>query len=137
MDIGKLKLLIEEFSESGLSSLQYKDNEISLKFYKDNKEIINCNKDVMEEIASTAEEDNYYFVTSKYVGIVKTINKSNFRPFVNIGQKINVGDLLCIIEYLNINIEIKSDVSGVISEVCVENKTMVDYGKVLFKIKYI
>lgn len=46
------------------------------------------------------------------------------------------GNLLCIIDFLNIPIEVKFPIDGIPGDICVKNKTFVDYGKKLFLITY-
>lgn len=55
--------------------------------------------------------------------------------FVAVGQKVKVGDTLCIIEAMKVMNEFPSDIAGVIEEICVENKQTVEFGQVLFRIK--
>lgn len=55
--------------------------------------------------------------------------------FVEVGQKINSGDALCIIEAMKLMNEIKAEVSGEVLEICVENGSSIEFGQVLFKLK--
>ena len=55
-------------------------------------------------------------------------------PFVQIGDRIDVGDVVCIVEAMKSMNEIQSDVSGVVKEVCVENAQMVEFDQTLFRI---
>ena len=56
-------------------------------------------------------------------------------PFVEVGQNINVGDTVCIIEAMKLMNEIESDVSGRIVEVLVNDGDPVEYGMPLFAIE--
>ena len=53
-------------------------------------------------------------------------------PFVDIGQSVNVGDTLCIIEAMKLLNEIESDHSGVIKAILVESGQAVEFGQPLF-----
>lgn len=55
--------------------------------------------------------------------------------FVKVGDKVEKGQVLCIIEAMKLMNEIESEYDGEIVEICVNNEEMVDYGKPLFKIK--
>ena len=55
-------------------------------------------------------------------------------PFVKIGDKVQTGQTLCIIEAMKIMNEIESDCSGTITEILVSNGTPVEYGQPLFSI---
>ena len=57
------------------------------------------------------------------------------KPFVEVGQKIKEGDILCIIEAMKLMNEIESDKSGTIVEILVNNATPVEFGEPLFIIK--
>ena len=56
-------------------------------------------------------------------------------PFIEIGQKVNEGDTLCIIEAMKILNEIESEKSGTITQVLAENGQAVEYGQPLFVIE--
>ena len=55
-------------------------------------------------------------------------------PFVEIGDEVKVGDTLCIVEAMKNMNEIESDIDGTITEICVQNSELVEYGQVLFKL---
>ena len=56
-------------------------------------------------------------------------------PFVNIGDNVNAGDTVCIVEAMKIMNEIQVEESGIIEEVLVENSSPVEFDQVLFKLK--
>ncbi|NTV82397.1 acetyl-CoA carboxylase biotin carboxyl carrier protein [Chlorobaculum thiosulfatiphilum] len=56
-------------------------------------------------------------------------------PFVNEGDKVKAGDVLCIIEAMKLMNEIESEVSGTIVEVLVENGQPVEYNQALYRVK--
>mgnify|MGYP005728247889 FL=1 len=55
--------------------------------------------------------------------------------FVNIGDKVNAGDTICIVEAMKIMNEIQAEESGVIEEILVDNLSPVEFDQVLFKLK--
>ena len=55
--------------------------------------------------------------------------------FVNIGDKVNAGDTICIVEAMKIMNEIQAEESGVIEEILVDNSSPVEFDQVLFKLK--
>ena len=57
------------------------------------------------------------------------------KPFVKAGAKVQRGDVLCIIEAMKLMNEITAEQDGVISQVCVSNGQVVEYGTVLFKME--
>ena len=55
--------------------------------------------------------------------------------FVNIGDNVNAGDTICIVEAMKIMNEIQAEESGVIEEILVDNSNPVEFDQVLFKLK--
>ena len=55
--------------------------------------------------------------------------------FVNIGDNVNVGDTICIVEAMKIMNEIQAEESGTITEILVDNSNPVEFDQVLFKLK--
>jgi acetyl-CoA carboxylase biotin carboxyl carrier protein len=53
---------------------------------------------------------------------------------VKVGQKVAVGDTLCIIEAMKLMNELEAEVSGTVAEIVVQNADPVEYGQVLFRI---
>ena len=56
-------------------------------------------------------------------------------PFVNIGDNVNAGDTICIVEAMKIMNEIQAEESGIVEEILVENSSPVEFDQVLFKLK--
>ncbi len=57
------------------------------------------------------------------------------KPFTDVGQSVQVGDTLCIIEAMKILNQIEADKSGIVTKVLVENAQPVEYGQPLFIIE--
>jgi acetyl-CoA carboxylase biotin carboxyl carrier protein len=55
-------------------------------------------------------------------------------PYVKVGSRVNVGQVVCIIEAMKIMNEIESEVAGVVKEVAVQNALPVEFGQVLFRV---
>jgi acetyl-CoA carboxylase biotin carboxyl carrier protein len=71
-------------------------------------------------------------VTSPMVGTFYRAASPTATPFVNVGDHINVGQTVCIIEAMKLMNDMPSEVSGKIVKVCVDNGTTVEYGQQLF-----
>ncbi|MCS6893222.1 MAG: acetyl-CoA carboxylase biotin carboxyl carrier protein [Deltaproteobacteria bacterium] len=82
-----------------------------------------------------AHDDTLVKVESPMVGIFYRRPSPNEEPFVEVNSVVKEGDTLAIIEAMKVMNQVKSPVSGVIVEICVENGNMVEFGEVLFKIK--
>lgn len=81
-----------------------------------------------------AEEENskYIEVTSPMIGTFYRSPSPDKPSFVNVGDTVNTGDVLCIIEAMKLFNEIESEVSGKIVKVLVDDTTPVEYGQPLF-----
>ena len=82
-----------------------------------------------------ADEPGVVYVTSPFVGTFYRSPSPDAAPFVESGQKIAQGQVLCIVEAMKLMNEIESEVTGTIVEVLVENGKPVEYGDRLFKVK--
>jgi acetyl-CoA carboxylase biotin carboxyl carrier protein len=75
-----------------------------------------------------------HIVTSPMVGTFYQAPSPGSKPFVDVGQPVQVGDTVCIIEAMKILNQIEADHSGVIGAILVENGQPVEYGQPLFVI---
>lgn len=74
-------------------------------------------------------------VNSPMVGTFYRSSGPNEKPFVNVGDSVDDGSTVCIIEAMKVMNEIKAEVSGVIARVLVEDGKPVQYGQPLFELK--
>ena len=86
-----------------------------------------------EEMALTAE--GVHIVKSPIVGTFYAAPQPDAPPFVKLGDAVEVGQVLCIIEAMKLMNEIEADVAGEIVRVYVENAQPVEYGENLFAIR--
>jgi acetyl-CoA carboxylase biotin carboxyl carrier protein len=73
-------------------------------------------------------------VTSPMVGTFYRAPAPDAPAYVEVGKRVSPGDTLCIIEAMKLMNELVSEVSGTITEVCVENAQPVEFGQVLFRV---
>lgn len=73
-------------------------------------------------------------IKSPMVGVFYSAPAPDRPPFVNVGDTVNKGDVICIIEAMKIMNEITADKSGTITEILVENGDVVEFDQPLFKI---
>jgi acetyl-CoA carboxylase biotin carboxyl carrier protein len=66
------------------------------------------------------------------VGIFYRAPSPGRPPFVDLGQRVHQGDVLCIIEAMKIMNQIEADAAGVVTRIMVENGEPVEYGQPLF-----
>lgn len=84
---------------------------------------------------ATAPEENLHIITSPIVGTFYRSPSPTADPFVKIGDNIEKGSTICIIEAMKLMNEITSEVSGTVARILVENGQPVEYGQPLFGIK--
>ncbi|MCI8631717.1 MAG: acetyl-CoA carboxylase biotin carboxyl carrier protein [Firmicutes bacterium] len=85
--------------------------------------------------ASSVLDADIITVTSPMVGVFYAAPTENAEHFVSVGARVKKGDTLCIIEAMKLMNEITAEEDGVVSEICVTNGQVVDFGCDLFKIK--
>ena len=82
----------------------------------------------MEEVAGEAIE-------SPMVGVVYLQATPDADPYVKVGDKVEQGDVICIVEAMKLMNEIQAPFSGVITEVLVQNEEVVEYGQPLLRME--
>lgn len=80
-------------------------------------------------------ESKLHEVRSPIVGTFYRAPAPDAEPYVEIGQGVSVGSVLCIVEAMKLMNEIESDVSGRVAQILVENGKPVEYNQVLFMIE--
>lgn len=76
-----------------------------------------------------------YEVKSPMVGTFYRAPSPDAEPYVKVGDQVESGRTLCIVEAMKLMNEIESEVTGKIIEICVQNTQPVEYGQVLFRIQ--
>lgn len=84
------------------------------------------------EIAKPSEDSKYITIKSPMIGTFYRSSTPDKPVFVNVGDEIKGGQVLCIIEAMKLFNEIESEVSGKIVKVLVDNATPVEYDQPLF-----
>ena len=94
-------------------------------------------KPAVEESASNKNSNhkNVVEIRSPMIGTFFTSPNPGAPPFVKVGDKIKQGQTVCIVEAIKLFNEIESEVTGIISEVLVENASPVEYDQPLFLVE--
>ncbi len=79
--------------------------------------------------------DDYHIVEAPLVGTFYRSPAPEAEFFVEVGDKVSSGDVLCIVEAMKSMNEIQTDVDGVVKEICVDNAALVEFQQPLFKIE--
>ena len=100
-----------------------------------NTEIPVKNEDPITPTSSeekSSEESNYITIKASMIGTFYRSSSPENPPFVNVGDVINEGDTICIIEAMKLFNEIESEVSGKIVKVLVDDTTPIEFDQPLF-----
>ncbi len=85
--------------------------------------------------AAVAPAANLHEVNSPMVGTFYRSPSPDAAPFVSVGDRIEQGQTLCILEAMKLMNELESEVSGVVREISAENGDPVEFGQLLFRIE--
>jgi acetyl-CoA carboxylase biotin carboxyl carrier protein len=151
MDIRKVKKLIELLEESGIAEIEIHEGEESVRISRYGQSApvaaaapvqYTAAPDAAPVSAAPAaevkEDDDIpsgHVVNSPMVGTFYTAPTPGARDFVSIGDSVNEGDTVCIIEAMKILNQIEADKSGTIKAILVENGQPVEFGQPLVVIE--
>lgn len=145
MDYDKLLKLIDVVEKSSLTKFSYKEGETKIVFEKNTKvvsildskydELTNIGEDKLDFKENDIESNEYEYIKSPLVGTFYGCPAPNEEAFISVGQKIEVGQTLGIIEAMKLMNEVKSSTNGVVEEILVKNNDTVEYGQNIIKIK--
>ncbi len=151
MDIRKVKKLIELLEESGVAEIEIHEGEESVRIsrYAANAPVAPAPvavaaapaaapAPVATEPSGGGGADNIpdgHIVKSPMVGTFYRASSPGASAFVEVGQSVQVGETLCIIEAMKMLNQIEADKAGVIKAILVENAEPVEYGQPLFVIE--
>ncbi len=153
MDIRKVKKLIELVEESDIAEIEIHEGEESVRISRNGTAAptlayalppgVGTPQQLSAPATAEAEapqretprEPAGHRITSPMVGTFYQASSPGAKPFVEVGQQVNVGDTLCIIEAMKILNQIESDRAGIIKKILVENGQPVEYNEPLFIIE--
>ena len=151
MDIRKVKKLIELLDESGIAEIEITEGEESVRIsrYSQNAAPAPAAAPVVAAPAPAAaapaaapiaaapaaepEEDGFE-VKAPMVGTFYAASSPGAAPYVQVGDRVNEGDTLCIIEAMKMMNQIEADVSGVVKSIRMQNGEPVEFGQTLIVI---
>jgi acetyl-CoA carboxylase biotin carboxyl carrier protein len=155
MDLRKLKTLIDLVQNSGISELEISEGEEKIRIAK-HFTAAPANTLVSMPVAASGVAPNAvtlavaaaptagaeaapaefegHVMKAPMVGTFYRSSSPDSAPFVELGQAVQKGDTLCVIEAMKLMNEIEADVSGTIKVIHVENGQAVEYGQPMFVI---
>jgi len=140
MKIEEIKELVTILEQSSLNYLEVTKGEFQLKLGKS----VSMETAGPVEMAVSVKSENVEApsipvggtpVTSPMVGVFYAAPSPESEPFVTVGQSVKKGQVVCIIEAMKLMNEIAAEKDGVITDVCVSNGDIVEFGQPLFYIK--
>ena len=146
MDIRKVKKLIELLDESGIAEIEITEGEESVRIsrYSAHAPVVAAPVVAAAPVAAPvaapaaalpeAVEEEGYEVTAPMVGSYYAASSPGAAPYVQVGDRVNEGDTLCIIEAMKMMNQIEADVAGVVKSIRIQNGEPVEFGQVLFVI---
>ena len=152
MDIRKVKKLIEMLEESNLEEIEIQEGEESVRLVKNKANNLVSNHPIHSSPAQTVEvaapssdapeigkeeiqpELSGNQIKTPIVGTFYRRPNPEKAAFINVGDIIEVGDVVCIVEAMKMMNEIKSEYSGKVVSIIAEDGQPVEYGQSLFEI---
>ena len=141
MDIRKIKKLIEMLQESDLKEIEVSQGDESVKIVRDRSvqanrnniiqqpEVFSAEPQIQQEIEISKTEGNV--ITSPIVGTFYRKPSPDKDPFIRVGDTVEKGDVLCIIEAMKMMNEIKSEFSGTVTAIKVDDGEPVEFDQQL------
>ena len=152
MDLRKLKTLIELVESSGIAELEIQEGEERVRITRavasgatttigqagsatpvalGAAPSVPAMATAAAEVPAVATEPEGHLVKSPMVGTFYRAATPGSKPFVEVGDTVQAGDTLCIIEAMKLMNEIESDQSGVVKQILAENGQPVEFGQPL------
>ncbi len=152
MDIRKVKKLIELLDESGIAEIEITEGDDSVRIsrYAQGAQVVASpplpvpaapspavdapQPESAAPAASPAQEDEGIAVTAPMVGTFYAAPSPGASPYIQVGDRVGLGDTLCIIEAMKMMNQIEAEVSGIVKSIRVQNGEPVEYGQTLIVI---
>ena len=149
MDIRKVKKLIELLEESGIAEIEIKEGEEAVRISRmpTGAYATHAPMPMMAPPAAAAPaiaapveapakpRANEHVVTAPMVGTFYAAATPGAKAFVDIGDEVKIGQVLCIIEAMKMMNQIEADKSGKVTSIMAQNGDPVEFGQPLFVIE--
>ena len=151
MDLNLVKKLVKIATSNDISGLEIEENGFRVKIDKEVKTVhaaiaqphfnVPVPSNNNPEHAAVAveekktESENLHEIKSPIVGTLYRAPAPDADPYIQVGDTVSVGSVLCIVEAMKLMNEIESDVSGKVVKILVENGRPVEYNQPLFLIQ--
>ncbi|HOP22461.1 MAG TPA: acetyl-CoA carboxylase biotin carboxyl carrier protein [Gammaproteobacteria bacterium] len=154
MDIRKIKKLIELLESSSLAEMEIHEGKESVRLSRHSQSVATAQpvsvvaqpvttpkaaesapvENTESSNESSVREESGHIQRSPMVGTYYASSSPEADPFVKVGQKVKVGDTLCIVEAMKMFNQIESEFSGTVTKILVENGQPIEFDEPLFVI---
>lgn len=139
MNEADIRKYAEMMQELGLTGLEITEDNKKIRLERMDAPaqtaVINAAPAVPTSAPAPIENTDFISVKSPIIGVFYAAPAENAEPYVKVGDQVKKGQTLCLIEAMKLMNEITADQDGVISEICVTNGSIVEFGTELFRIK--
>lgn len=142
MDLGIIKQVIELMNENNLTEFTYEENDkykLSLKQGGEVQTVIAAPgapaQQAAAPVAAPTMDASIKEVESPLVGTFYEAPSPEAPAYAKVGDRIEEGSIICIVEAMKVMNEIIAEFSGTVTEILVNNADPVEYGQPLFKVK--
>ncbi|ABL02763.1 acetyl-CoA carboxylase, biotin carboxyl carrier protein [Candidatus Ruthia magnifica str. Cm (Calyptogena magnifica)] len=135
MDIRKVKKLMELLEQSGMSEIEIVEGKESVRISRYGNAPMATPVTIAPPSKDSTTTANGHPITSSMVGTFYGAASSTSDAFVKIGQHVNQGDTVCIVEAMKIMNQIETDQSGIVTEILCTDGDAVEFGQTLVVIQ--
>ena len=137
MDEERLNELMDFMNKHDLCELEIEEEgkRIKLKKRSDDTPIVIKEKRTQQESPLESPKEGLLEIKSPMVGTFYRAASPGAKSYVDVGQDIKPGDVVCIVEAMKLMNEIKSEITGTIVEISVDNADPIEFGQTLFLVK--
>lgn len=141
MKFEQLVELIQTVSSSNLGEFKYEEGDFKISLKKEKGEVRlaeqseSVSDNVLEQPRESVKSREGNVIKSPLVGTFYASPAEDADPFVQVGEQVQKGKILAIVEAMKLMNEIESEYDGIVEEILVENAQGVEYGQPLFRIR--
>ena len=137
MEVEKLKKFIKFMDDNNLAELEIEEEgkRIRLKRNVSGAPVVSSHPIAPTPEASVTKGENTVEIKSPMVGTFYRAPSPGTKPYIEVGEIIKPGDVVCIVEAMKLMNEIKAEVGGKIVQIPVENGEPIEFGQSLFIIE--
>ena len=141
MDFKTIKKLIQLVEQSSINEIEVKEGELSIRVRQGSeqqetvKEYTPSNTVTVPEQKPAEPASQGHVIKSPMIGTVYLAPEPGANAFVKVGQRVKAGDTLCLIEAMKMFNKIKSDISGTVTKILIEDAHAAEFNQPIFEIE--